>query len=128
VDFERLSTTPARVPLARKRHSFSPEITEIANSSFKLKQPPETSEVVCLRSLEAPLWAFYSSYSFHERTLRALNLGNDADTTGAVYGQLAGACNGVNAIPDGSTAAGHRNGRLELTPVKTDGLSGVPDS
>jgi ADP-ribosyl-[dinitrogen reductase] hydrolase len=28
-----------------------------------------------------------------------VNLGNDADTTGAIYGQLAGAYYGVNAIP-----------------------------
>jgi len=29
-----------------------------------------------------------------------VNLGNDADTTGAIYGQLAGAFYGVNAIPE----------------------------
>jgi ADP-ribosyl-[dinitrogen reductase] hydrolase len=28
-----------------------------------------------------------------------VNLGDDADTTGAIYGQLAGAYYGVNAIP-----------------------------
>ena len=31
---------------------------------------------------------------------RAVNLGNDADTTGAIYGQLAGTFYGVNAIPE----------------------------
>ena len=34
-----------------------------------------------------------------EGALAAVNLGNDADTTGAVYGQLAGAYYGVEAIP-----------------------------
>jgi ADP-ribosylglycohydrolase len=29
-----------------------------------------------------------------------VNLGDDADTTGAVYGQIAGACYGVEAIPE----------------------------
>jgi ADP-ribosylglycohydrolase len=76
------------------------EITEIARGSFKTKQPPEikgTGYVV--DSLEAALWAFYNSQSFEEGCLMAVNLGNDADTTGAIYGQLAGAFYGVNSIP-----------------------------
>ena len=32
--------------------------------------------------------------------MKAVNLGDDADTTGAIYGQLAGAYYGINAIPD----------------------------
>ncbi|NJL66871.1 MAG: ADP-ribosylglycohydrolase family protein [Microcoleus sp. SM1_3_4] len=77
------------------------EIDEIAAGSFKLRQPPEikgTGYVV--KSLEAALWAFYRSDSFEEGCLLAVNLGNDADTTGAVYGQLAGAFYGKNGIPE----------------------------
>jgi ADP-ribosyl-[dinitrogen reductase] hydrolase len=84
-----------------KRYPLSPEIAEIAAGSFKQKQPPAiigTGFVV--RSLEAALWAFYRSDSFHDGALRAVNLGNDADTTGAIYGQLAGAFYGVSAIPE----------------------------
>ena len=76
------------------------EIDEIAAGSFKLRQPPEikgTGYVV--KSLEAALWAFYNSSSFAEGCLLAVNLGNDADTTGAVYGQLAGAFYGECGIP-----------------------------
>jgi hypothetical protein len=43
-----------------------------------------------LKSLEAALWAFYRSNTFEEGALLAANLGNDADTTAAIYGQLAG--------------------------------------
>jgi len=77
------------------------EIDEIASSSFRHKNPPQirgTGYVV--RSLEAALWAFYHSGSFKEGCLLAVNLGNDADTTGAVYGQLAGAFYGEKAIPE----------------------------
>jgi ADP-ribosyl-[dinitrogen reductase] hydrolase len=84
-----------------KRHPLSPEIAEIAAGSFKQKQPPAiigTGFVV--RSLEAALWAFYRSDSFRDGALRAVNLGDDADTTGAIYGQLAGAFYGVSAIPE----------------------------
>jgi ADP-ribosyl-[dinitrogen reductase] hydrolase len=76
------------------------EIDQIAMGSFKKKQPPEirgTGYVV--DSLEAALWAFYQCESFEEGCLMAVNLGDDADTTGTVYGQLAGAYYGEQAIP-----------------------------
>jgi ADP-ribosyl-[dinitrogen reductase] hydrolase len=76
-------------------------ILKVANGSFKEKDPPEirgTGYVV--DSLEAALWAFYKSSSFEEGALLAVNLGDDADTTGAVYGQFAGAYYGVEGIPD----------------------------
>ncbi|MCY4490374.1 MAG: ADP-ribosylglycohydrolase family protein, partial [Thaumarchaeota archaeon] len=46
------------------------------------------------------LWAFYNSSSFRDGCLMAVNLGDDADTTGAVYGQLAGAYYGIDEIPN----------------------------
>jgi ADP-ribosyl-[dinitrogen reductase] hydrolase len=52
-----------------------------------------------VESLEAALWAFAGSESFEEGALLAVNLGDDADTTGAVYGQLAGAFYGEDTIP-----------------------------
>lgn len=75
------------------------EIDGIASGSFRRKQPPEirgTGYVV--ESLEAALWAFYTSDNFDEGCLWAVNLGDDADTTGAVYGQLAGAHYGLSGI------------------------------
>jgi ADP-ribosyl-[dinitrogen reductase] hydrolase len=50
--------------------------------------------------LEAAIWAFHRSTSFREGCLLAVNLGDDADTTGAVYEQLAGAYDGVYGIPE----------------------------
>ena len=52
-----------------------------------------------VKSLEAALWAFHDAADFREAVLRAVNLGDDADTTGAVCGQLAGACWGESGIP-----------------------------
>ena len=51
-----------------------------------------------VQSLEAALWAFYHSNTFEEGCLMAVNLGDDADTTGAIYGQIAGAYYGKNGI------------------------------
>ncbi len=83
-----------------KKHPLVPEIDEIAAGSFKEKNPPEIKGTGYVAAcLEAALWAFYKSNSFKEGALMAVNLGDDADTTGAVYGQLAGAYYGERNIP-----------------------------
>jgi ADP-ribosylglycohydrolase len=77
-----------------------PEIDEIAAGSFKSRRPPEiVGSGFVVRSLEAALWAFWTTSDFREGCLAAANLGDDADTTAAVYGQVAGAVYGVEAIP-----------------------------
>lgn len=82
-------------------HPLARGIDEIAAGAYKAKEPPQikgTAYVV--KSLEAALWCFYKTTSFTEGTLMAVNLGDDADTTAAVYGQIAGAHYGVEQIPD----------------------------
>lgn len=49
--------------------------------------------------MEAALWAFHNSENFQDGCLLAVNLGEDADTTGAIYGQLAGAYYGKKDSP-----------------------------
>ena len=84
-----------------KNHPLSPEVDEVAIGSFKSKEPPQIKGAqYVVRSLEAALWAFYKTDSFQEGCLLAVNLGADADTTGAIYGQLAGAYYGEQEIPD----------------------------
>ncbi|KAL8674121.1 MAG: hypothetical protein Q9168_001458 [Polycauliona sp. 1 TL-2023] len=51
-----------------------------------------------VHSLEASLWAFFTTASFEEGGLKVVNLGDDADTVGAIYGGIAGAFYGVEAI------------------------------
>ena len=80
---------------------LAPKIAEIANGSFWQKQPPQIAGTgYVVKSLEAALWAFARSETFQEGCLMAVNLGDDADTTGAVYGQLAGAFYGEQEIPE----------------------------
>ncbi len=83
-----------------EEYPLVPEIDEVAMGSFKLHRPPEIrGSGYVVRTLEAALWAFDCADSFKEGCLLAVNLGDDADTTGAVYGQLAGAYYGENGIP-----------------------------
>jgi ADP-ribosyl-[dinitrogen reductase] hydrolase len=77
-----------------------PEIAEVAEGSFRRRAPPAIrGSGYVVKSLEAALWAFHGTADFREAVLRAVNLGDDADTTGAVCGQLAGACWGEHGIP-----------------------------
>ena len=98
---EALCTTPWReLPGFGPDSELAPAIATILAGSYRERQPPRikgTGYVV--ESLEAALWAFYHSTSFADGALRAANLGDDADTTAAIYGQLAGAHYGVEAIP-----------------------------
>lgn len=81
-------------------HPLVPEIREIASGSFRRKEPPEIrGSGYVVESLEAALWAFHRSEDYREGCLLAANLGDDADTTAAVYGQLAGAYYGEEGIP-----------------------------
>ena len=83
-----------------QQHPLSPEIDEVRLGSYKTKRPPEiVGSGYVVKSLESALWAFQHSDSFEEGTLMAVNLGDDADTTGAIYGQLAGAYYGESEIP-----------------------------
>jgi ADP-ribosylglycohydrolase len=84
-----------------KSDPLAPRVAEVADGSFLRKDPLEirgTGYVV--EALEAALWAFSRSHSFEHGALLAVNLGDDADTTGAIYGQLAGAFYGVGGIPE----------------------------
>jgi ADP-ribosyl-[dinitrogen reductase] hydrolase len=97
---ELLSNAYAPVPGLWSEAPLEPLIAEVAAGSFLRREPPEIQgSGYVVQSLEAALWAFARSSSFRDGALLAVNLGDDADTTGAVYGQLAGAYYGEAAIP-----------------------------
>lgn len=95
--------SPAWPPVAEllASNSLHEEVAEIARGSFLHRQPPVIrGSGYVVRSLEAALWAFHTAGDFRTAVLAAVNLGDDADTTGAVCGQLAGAYWGESNIPD----------------------------
>jgi ADP-ribosylglycohydrolase len=52
-----------------------------------------------INTIEASLWCLLNSNKFSDAVLKAVNLGNDSDTTACVTGGLAGLYYGYNAIP-----------------------------
>jgi len=78
----------------------SPKIKEVASGEYRQKTTTEIQGTgYIVKSLEAALWCFYQTDTFESAILRATNLGDDADTTAAICGQIAGAYYGESEIP-----------------------------
>lgn len=88
--------------------TLHPEVQAVADGSYRRKEPPAiTGGAYAVTALEAALWALHSTRDFAAGALAAVNLGDDADTTGAIYGQLAGAVYGLDGIPERWRRATH---------------------
>ena len=83
-----LSTfTQSKVAALARGDYLAKSVSDIRGSGYSVE------------SLEAALWCFHHTDSFAAAILQAANLGDDADTTAAIVGQLAGAYYGIRAIP-----------------------------
>lgn len=80
----------------------APKVMAIADGKYRNKSRDEiVGSGYSVASLEAAFWCFQHTESFADAVLAAANLGDDADTTAAIVGQLAGAYYGVQGIPAG---------------------------
>ena len=91
---------------------LDPLILKVAKGSFRNNKNIKGSGWV-VESLEAALWAFHDAKDFEEAVLKAVNLGDDADTTGAVCGQFAGAYWGESGIPESLRSGLDRQDMIE---------------
>jgi len=82
-------------------YKLEPDVhLDIAKGAYKAKTEDQIKSTgFVIHTLEAALWSFYTTDTFEEGAIKAVNLGEDTDTVGAVYGQLAGAYYGIRAIP-----------------------------
>lgn len=96
-----LQGTPLRAALgeARTHVPMSEELWAVIELAET--QPREALDNTgwVLHTAEAAVWALLTTDSFEDAVVQAVNLGHDADTTGAVVGALAGAAYGLSAIP-----------------------------
>jgi ADP-ribosyl-[dinitrogen reductase] hydrolase len=76
------------------------KVIESITGSFEKNRDEIKSDGFVIHTLEASLWSFLNTDSFEQAVLLAANLGDDADTTAAVTGQLAGAYYGFSSIPE----------------------------
>ena len=97
---ELLAPNYAPVPGLWEREPLAPKVAAVAAGSFRTK--PDSAirgSGYVVHTLEAALWAFAATDNYRDGALKVVNLGEDADTTGAVYGQIAGAYYGADGIP-----------------------------
>lgn len=88
-------------PLRDRQAEAHPAIRAIAAGAWRSKSREQIrASGYVAHTLEAALWAVGTTTSFEAALIAAVNLGEDADTIGAVTGQLAGALYGACAIPD----------------------------
>lgn len=81
--------------------SKHPDLKAIASKAWRLKSRDAiASSGYVASTLEAALWAVDTTTTFEDALVLAVNLGNDADTVGAVTGQIAGAVYGLSNIPE----------------------------
>ncbi len=79
---------------------YTDKVIDIISGNFIDKTYEEmTGSGYVIESLESALWCFYHSDSYEEAILKSANIGNDADTTAAICGQIAGAYYGLSGIP-----------------------------
>lgn len=92
----------------------SPAVAALAAGAYRAKtEAAIRGSGYAVASLEAALWCFHHTESFEAAILRAANLGDDADTTAAIVGQIAGAFYGLAAIPEPWRARLHRGAEIE---------------
>jgi ADP-ribosyl-[dinitrogen reductase] hydrolase len=87
------------IAIAAEKVTFDPDFrTTIDLAPVRSRKDlPNTGWV--RHTLESALWAVLTTQSFEEALIQAVNLGNDADTTGSVTGAIAGAMYGFSNIP-----------------------------
>jgi ADP-ribosyl-[dinitrogen reductase] hydrolase len=91
----------------------SEELIHIINGDYKNKSRDEIkSDGYVVSTLEAAIWAVWHTDNFKDVLLLAVNLGDDADTVGAVAGQIAGAIYGVDEVPRSWISGLHNNQRI----------------
>jgi ADP-ribosyl-[dinitrogen reductase] hydrolase len=94
-------------------------LTSIVSCDFMKKSVDEIKgSGFVLESLEAALWAFWHTNNFKDAVLAAANLGDDADTTAAICGQLAGAYYGIDHIPVEWLRKLHRKNDIQNLVIK----------
>lgn len=110
---EALKGTPKEALLAMeplRTLLLHPDVAEVVGGSFLRRAE---AKGYAPRTLEAALYAFAHTPSFAEGMEFAVNLGEDADSVGAAYGQLAGAFYGKESIPQAWLQPLHLRERIQ---------------
>ncbi len=97
---DAIEGAPRSQVLKKRQYGFDAAVESIVSGSWRGRRRDDVSSSgYVLHSLHAALWCVGRTSNFRDAVLLAANLGDDADTTAAVAGQLAGAIYGRSGIP-----------------------------
>ena len=97
---DAIAGKPRSFVLRDRTEPYAGSIAAIAGGSWRAKPRHQIkSSGYVAHALEAALWSVARTGDFRSAVLLAANLGDDADTTAAIAGQLAGALYGMEGIP-----------------------------
>lgn len=102
--FEIYNTLQSEIPEHLTRLSINIKEIEIFNRILKNDISKVSADKIyssgyVVHTLEASIWSLLTTNNYKEAVLKAVNLGEDTDTTGAVTGGLAGLLYGIDNIP-----------------------------
>lgn len=99
---DAIAGKPVAQVLAPRGGQWAGDVGRVLAGSWRgMSRRDVRSSGYVIHSLEASLWAVGRATGFEQAVLYAANLGDDADTTAAITGQLAGAIYGIEGLPDG---------------------------
>lgn len=98
---DRLSHTISSVRAVMEKYDYdlSPFERILSYGLHELQQEEIKSSGYVVHTLEASIWCYFNTADFQSAVLKAVNLGDDTDTTGAVTGGLAALKYGLNDVP-----------------------------
>lgn len=91
-DFSKRTPFISQEALAKFDRILGGDISKLGENDIR-------SSGFVVDTLEAALWCFFTTENYRDAVLKAVNLGDDTDTTGAVTGALAGLAYGTEGIP-----------------------------
>ena len=119
------SRRPSSPDSSAPQQEANPQVLESPSFLQTWHATPESqisSSGYVVHTLEAAIWSFFTTDTFEEGAVKVVNLGDDADTVGAVYGALAGAYYGLEGVPERWIGA---LARREIVDEVVEGVVGV---
>ena len=107
-----LAGKPAHAAVKDNTETVSETFAPLATIGERERSSIRSSGFV-VDTLEAALWCILTTNSFKEAVEKAVNLGEDTDTVGAVTGGLAGIIYGFDGIPQNWISAIRKKEMIE---------------
>ena len=96
--FKNPTMTKTQIIHAVNQDGLTDEMKEIIVGALSKTEDQISTSGFVVHSLEAALWSFLKTNTFIDGLYMLINMGEDTDTVGAIYGQIAGAYYGKDGI------------------------------